>query len=275
MPAGYAHKEPIKPAPWHGLVAWDLLLNGLTTGLFLVAALGELASPATFAPLARAAYPLALVFLLADLALLVLDLGDVRRFHYMLRVFKPTSPMSLGVWSLTAYSLPLSVAALLSLLPGGGIVEGVRKGAVFVGIVPALASAVYKGVLLSTSAQPGWREARWLGGYLTSAAVVLGCAQMIVLAYLTGQPSVAQVLRPALGLLLVVHAVPALLLGVELRRGQRGLDMRLAGVATVLLPLSLLLVGEQPVWMVTAALLIILGNLAARFVLVQLPHRAT
>ncbi len=43
----------------------------------------------------------------------------------------------------------------------------------------------------------------------------------------------------------------------------------------MLLPLSLLLVGEQPVWMVTAALLTVLGNLAPRFVLVRLPHRAT
>ena len=42
---------------WHGLVAWDLLFNNLTTGLFLFAAVGELASPKLLAPVARAAYP--------------------------------------------------------------------------------------------------------------------------------------------------------------------------------------------------------------------------
>ena len=87
-----------------------MLLNNLTTGLFLVAALGELAAPACSRGLARAAYPVALALLLADLVCLVLDLGDPRRFHHMLRVFKPTSPMSLGTWCLTVYSLPLTVA---------------------------------------------------------------------------------------------------------------------------------------------------------------------
>ena len=124
---------------WHGLVAWDLLFNNLTTGLFLFAAVGELASPELLGPVARAAYPVALVFLLTDLMMLVLDLGDPLRFHHMLRVFKPSSPMSLGTWSLTVYSLPLTLivaieaAQVLNLLPPGSIaLEWVRKSAVIV-----------------------------------------------------------------------------------------------------------------------------------------------
>ena len=39
---GYEEREPVKAPPWHGLVAWDMLFNSLTTGLFLVTALGEL-----------------------------------------------------------------------------------------------------------------------------------------------------------------------------------------------------------------------------------------
>src|SRR6516164_11354556 len=165
--AGYADREVTKAPEWHGLVAWDMLFNGLTTGLFLTAALGELAAPEVFTRVAKAAYPLALVLLLADLVCLVLDLGDPLRFHHMLRVFKPTSPMSLGTWCLTVYSFPLTVAAALSLLPGEWpALEWVRKVAVILALLPALGSAAYKGVLLSTNAQPGWREARWLGGYL-------------------------------------------------------------------------------------------------------------
>jgi formate-dependent nitrite reductase membrane component NrfD len=120
------------------------LFNNLTTGLFLVAATGELAAPAVFTSVARVAYPVALVFLLADLLCLVFDLGDPRRFHHMLRVFKPSSPMSLGTWCLTIYSLPLTVAAALSLLPEGGIaLEWIRKAAVVLGPLPALGSVVY------------------------------------------------------------------------------------------------------------------------------------
>ena len=34
-----------------------------------------------------------------------------------------------------------------------------------IGLVPAFASAVYKGVLFSTTAQPIWKDARWLGAF--------------------------------------------------------------------------------------------------------------
>ena len=127
---GYSTQDVTKVPGWHGLVAWDLLFNNLTTGLFLFAAVGELASPGLLGPVAKAAYPVALVFLLTDLMLLVLDLGDPLRFHHMLRVFKPSSPMSLGTWSLTVYSLPLTLivaieaAQALDLLPPGSIVAG-------------------------------------------------------------------------------------------------------------------------------------------------------
>src|SRR4051794_17105036 len=111
--SAYAARPATKAPAWHGLVTLDVLFNNLTAGLFLVAALGELAAPDVFANVARAAYPVAFVFLLADLVCLVADLGDPLRFHHMLRVFKPTSPMSLGTWSLTVYSLPLTVLAAI------------------------------------------------------------------------------------------------------------------------------------------------------------------
>src|SRR5205823_4747720 len=154
---GYASGPVTKAPAWHGLVAWDLLFNNLTTGLFLVAATSELAAPAVFTPVAKVAYPVALTLLLADLLCLVYDLGDPLRFHHTLRVFKPSSPMSLGTWCLTIYSFPLTVAAALSLLPEGGMtLEWIRKLAVVLGLLPALGSAIYKGVLLRTNAHPGW-----------------------------------------------------------------------------------------------------------------------
>jgi Ni/Fe-hydrogenase subunit HybB-like protein len=276
---GYTQRAPIKVAPWHGLVAWDILFNGLATGLFLVAALGELSAPDTFAPVAEIAYPVALVFLLTDLILLVADLGDPWRFHHMLRVFKPTSPMSLGVWSLTVYSIPLTIVALLAILPGGATLEWARKTALVLGLAPAFASAVYKGVLLSTSAQPGWKDARWLGGYLTVGALVLGCAAMVILAFLAGEPRAAEVLRRALGILLVVHATVSVMLIVELRtalqrvfpRGLQYFAFVTTAVGSLVVPLALVAAGGLA-WTVTAALIILITSLSARLVLVRLPH---
>ncbi len=115
--------------------------------------------------------------------MLVADLGDPLRFHHMLRVFKPSSPMSLGTWSLTVYSLPLTLivaieaAQLLRLLPSGSTaLEWVRIGAVVFGLLPAFGSVAYKGVLFSTCSQPGWKDARWLGGFMANSALTLGSA---------------------------------------------------------------------------------------------------
>src|SRR5438876_1394474 len=149
--AGYAPGRVTKAPGWHGLVAWDLLFNNLTTGLFLVAAVCDLATPEVFASVARVAYPIAPIFLVIDLACLVLDLGDPLRFHHMLRVFKPSAPMSLGTWCLTIFAVPLTVAVALSLLPAGGMaLAWVRRLVVVIVLLPALGSAGYKGVLLST-----------------------------------------------------------------------------------------------------------------------------
>src|SRR5947209_4496849 len=158
---GYEVGPVTKPPDWHGLVAFDLLFNNLATGLFLAAALGELLVPEVFTTVAKAAYPVALVLLLIDLICLVFDLGDPWRFHHMLRVFKPTSPMSLGTWCLTIYSLFLTAIAAVEFvvavgwLPGdSGLAWWARRLAVAGGMPFAFGSAAYKGVLFSTTAQP-------------------------------------------------------------------------------------------------------------------------
>src|SRR5205823_14478186 len=47
--------------------------------------------------------------------LLISDLGRPERFHHMLRVFKPTSPMNVGAWILLASGGASNTAALLEL----------------------------------------------------------------------------------------------------------------------------------------------------------------
>src|SRR5262245_27476812 len=218
LPGGYEGRAITHAPAWTGLVTWDLLFNGITTGLFLVAAVCELTAPGVFASVARVAYGVALVFLVVDLASLVLDLGDPLRFHHMLRVLKPGSPMSVGTWCLTLYSLPLTVAAAISVLPGDWPrLETVRHVAIVAGLLPALGSAVYKGGLLSTNAQPGWKDARWLGGYLTSSAITLGCAGMLALSLAMSEGRATAALRLALGILVAVNLIPLALLAVAVR----------------------------------------------------------
>ncbi len=284
---GYLTRDVTKVPGWHGLVAWDLLFNNLTTGLYLSAGVAELASPGLLAPVAKAAYPVALVLLLTDLLMLVLDLGDPLRFHHMLRVFKPSSPMSLGTWSLTAYSIPLTLivmietAQLLGLLPPNSItLERVRKVAVIVGFLPAFGSLAYKGVLFSTSSQPGWKDARWLGGFMANSALMLGCTELLAVSILTRNAQAAATLRTVVMLLLVLNIIPACLLFSEfhktllrLYRAERiYLALALLLIEGTLVPLVLLLATGNAVWTLGALGLILLGSFAIRSLMIKIPH---
>src|SRR5581483_6903249 len=93
-----------KAPPWHGWVTADLFLLSSAAGTFTVASMMVLLRPWEMDALARAAFLIAFPLMLADLACLILDLGDPARFHHMLRTFKPRSPMSLGVWTISAFS---------------------------------------------------------------------------------------------------------------------------------------------------------------------------
>ena len=278
--SGYANMPVTKVPGWHGIIAWDALLNGMATGLFMAAAVSELAAPAVFMPVAKVAYPVALVLLLVDLGLLVLDLGDPLRFHHMLRVFKPGSPMSVGTWCLTIFSLPLTAAAALSLLAEFGLdFEWARILAVVVGLLPAFGSAAYKGVLLSTNAQPGWKDARWLGGYLTNSALLMGCGELLVLSALMGQTQATAILRTAFIVLLVLNVIPLGLLFANLQPTHARLYTReqqwRVGVliaAGTLIPLGLMLLNGGLLFILLAVIFLLLESWLIRFVYVKIPH---
>jgi hypothetical protein len=279
--SGYAHLPITKVPGWHGLIAWDALLNGMATGLFMAAAVSELAAPAVFNPVAKVAYPVALALLLVDLALLVSDLGDPMRFHHMLRVFKPRSPMSVGTWCLVIFSLPLTAAAGLSVLSEMGIdFERARIVAVVAGLLPGFGSAAYKGVLLSTNAQPGWKDARWMGGYLTNSALLMGSGELLVLSALMGQTHATVILRAAFIVLLVLNVIPLGLLIANLHpaharlytRGQQWLVGVLIFAAATLIPLGLTLLNGGLPFMFGAVIFLLLGSWVIRFVYVKIPH---
>ena len=277
---GYENTTVTKVPGWHGIIAWDALLNGMATGLFLAAAVSELAAPAVFTRVAKVAYPVALVLLLVDLGLLVLDLGDPLRFHHMLRVFKPSSPMSLGTWCLTIFSLPLTAAAGLSLLAElGWDFEWARITAVIVGLLPGFGSAAYKGVLLSTNAQPGWKDARWLGGYLTNSALLMGCGELLVLSALIGQTQATAILRTAFIALLVINVIPLTLLFANLRPTHARLythkQQWRVGVliaAGTLIPLVLMLLNGDLLFILVAVIVLLAESWLVRFVYVKIPH---
>jgi formate-dependent nitrite reductase membrane component NrfD len=91
--------------------------------------------------------------------LLVDDLGRPERFLNMLRVFKLTSPMSMGSWILSAFSAAAGGAAVLPYGP-----KMFRPLANLFGLMAGLLGlplAAYTGVLLVQTAVPLWRNPLW------------------------------------------------------------------------------------------------------------------
>jgi hypothetical protein len=159
--------RPILKAPvWGKGIPTYLFSGGLAAGSALLAAGADL----TGRPAMRRAGRLVCVGALgASAGLLVQDLGRPGRFYNMLRVAKPTSPMSMGSWILTTIGPSAGVAAaaeFADLLPSRGVLGLVRRalppagraaGLAAAGVAPGLAT--YTAVLIADTAAPSWHEA--------------------------------------------------------------------------------------------------------------------
>lgn len=101
---------------------------------------------------------LSLTSIVLGTGFLIYDLGRPERFLNMLRVFRPTSPMSVGSWVL-AGSAPLAALATMTAdSEGAGRKLGDAAG-LGLGVV-GLPLAGYTAVLVSNSAVPVWQETR-------------------------------------------------------------------------------------------------------------------
>jgi hypothetical protein len=159
--------RPIVKAPvWRHDIAAYLFTGGLAAGSSLIAAGADLTGRPR---LRRAGRITSLAALGASTYFLINDLGRPERFHHMLRVAKPTSPMSVGTWILATIGPAAGLAAVSEvapLLPERGALGGARRllrpagraaGLAAAGIAPALAT--YTAVLLADTANPSWHEA--------------------------------------------------------------------------------------------------------------------
>jgi hypothetical protein len=95
-------------------------------------------------------------------ALLIADLGRPERFLAMLRVFKPQSPMSVGVWTLLGFSTGAAAAAFAGFLSdryGPSLPVRILENA---GQAASLAFGLpfsnYTGVLIGATAIPVWNR---------------------------------------------------------------------------------------------------------------------
>ena len=150
----YYDKPVIKAPVWTWEVPWYVFFGGLSGASAVLAAVADAGGQRQ---LAKAARRIGLGALLPSPVLLIADLGRPERFHHMLRVFKPTSPMSMGSWTLVAFSAAhggATVLAELGWLPQLRVVAQVAAAAL------GSVMSTYTGVLFADTAVPVWHEAR-------------------------------------------------------------------------------------------------------------------
>ncbi len=144
------YDRPLLKAPvWEWMVPAYYYVGGLTGASLVLGAAAQLGDERSRTALIRRSHWIGFVGCSVSGILLIADLGRPERFLHMLRVFRPTSPMNMGVWILTASS----GAAAGALLRGGG------PFGYLAGLCGA-ALATYTGVLVGNSAIPIWQQAR-------------------------------------------------------------------------------------------------------------------
>jgi formate-dependent nitrite reductase membrane component NrfD len=182
--ASYYGRPILKPPAWDWRIAAYLFAGGASAGSTLLSVGADLTGRPGLRRRARLA---AVAALGASTYFLVSDLGRPERFHHMLRVAKPTSPMSVGTWIIAGYSPGIGLAAAGELLPARwGITRLIRRAArpaslSSAALAPALAS--YTAVLLSQTAVPAWNTAHpYLPFVFTSSAAASSGGLGMVLA---------------------------------------------------------------------------------------------
>ena len=210
-PASYYGQPIIKVPVWEPEIAVYLFTGGLAGASGVLAALAE----ATGRPLlARRAWLGALIGVGISPVVLIDDLGRPERFLNMMRVFKVTSPMNMGVWILSGASTAIGLGAVRSWLgwfPRLGVAGPL--GALVFG--PPLCT--YTAVLFADTAVPVWHEARrslpWLfaasatasaGAFAAAASPVAaaGPARRMAVAGALGEVAASYGMERGLGSLL-------------------------------------------------------------------------
>lgn len=271
----YYGRPVVKAAPWEAAIPLYLFMGGVAGGSSLLAAGADLTDrPSLRRGLRISATGAITVSLLA----LVADLGRPERFLNMLRVFKPTSPMSVGTWLLTAYGpgavvagaaevaklLPVRFGVLSTLLEWLARPAGLAAAA----IAPGVAS--YTAVLLTDTSTPAWHDAhRELPFvFVGSAAAASGGLGMLLAPVAEAGPARAFAMAGAAAELAVEHRMEQSMgLSAEvLHTGTPGRLMKASKILTASGALGALLVGRRSrVGAALSGIALLAGSACTRF----------
>jgi len=185
--------------------------------------------------LARTSLYVSAAFEVVSPALLISDLGRPERFSNMFRVFKVTSPMSVGSWILAVSGGSTVTAAVLEL---AGRLKPVKVAAETVSFFFGPPLTTYTGTLVADTAISVWHEGRhelpWLFG--SSACGTAGAAVGMLLPPEEAGPARRFAIGGAVGELVWTQLMEKRLgfVGEVYRQGEAGRAARIAKACTAL-----------------------------------------
>jgi len=189
---------PVLKVPfWGWEIVWYFFLGGLAAGCYILASIAALFGSQEDHTTARIGYYLSLIMLLPCPPLLIKDLGRPERFLHMLRIFKPRSPMSQGVWGLLVFSMFSGITAMSQAASDG--VFGRWWGSKLLAALPRKALAIpgtlfgmflgsYTGLLLIATSVPLWSRSKLLGAIFISSAISTSAALLSLVLRVVGAP---------------------------------------------------------------------------------------
>jgi Polysulfide reductase len=200
-------KEPV----WKAEIPWYFFTGGLGGASAVLSAFARVRG---YERLAKRSIYIGAAADAVSPVLLISDLGRPERFLNMLRVFKVTSPMSVGSWILGVSSAASSGSAFLNFIGRLRRTSDAARGLAAVSGAPL---AVYTGTLIADTAIPVWHEARHELPFLFGSSAAASAGAAAAIAVPPGEAGPAR--RVAVGGVLVERAV---MLAMEKRLGVVG-----------------------------------------------------
>ncbi len=216
--------------------------------------------------LARTAHVAAAAGAALGAGLLAAELGRPERFLNMFRVFKLTSPMSVGSWILAAQG-GLSAAALAGDLTG--ILPAAGDAALLATAVTGPLTATYTAVLIADTAVPAWHEAYRELPFLFAGSAMAAAGAVGMLGTPRAHAGPARAVA-ALGAGMETVAGQAMerrlgFVGEPYRMGRAGRLMRAARVLTAGGGLLAVVAGRSRALTALSGLALTAGSLCTRF----------
>lgn len=150
--ASYYGRPIVKPHVWKAYIPWYFWVGGTAGAAAVECVCARMRGAHALATVEKR---IALAGILLAPPLLIADLGVPSRFLNMLRVFKLTSPMSVGSWILTAFGGAIVGSTVAEIAGWKRTSRALERVAGAVG--PALAT--YTAVLVADTATPAWHAA--------------------------------------------------------------------------------------------------------------------